>query len=235
MVDKSRPTLLSAEAAGDMPTDIDAPDFHNRLFGHYLGRLMQREGLAYPDKVVGLTFKGITAQTLDNLRKPGGKWADLPASPMDLSQGQIDSIYRDEYFAGSKAGEVAAMPGLIERTPELPEQLFDTGVQHGQADAIRFMQQALDETLENSGVRRDGAKSYDGIVGPKTYTALRRAIAEGKLDEVNDRMVGIRFDDMKRGDNYQKAPQLRRGMELRAKSFLTSRRKSAPNVDEKSR
>ena len=56
---------------------------------------------------------------------------DLPKDSKDLKPGQIDGIYRSEFFDKPKIQKVQDIPGIQKHASELPEQLFDAGVQHG--------------------------------------------------------------------------------------------------------
>ena len=89
------------------------------------------------------------------------------------------------------------MRGLCHRLDGL--QLFDTGVLHGSDTAGRLVQQSLDEVLGTDLKITDesGDKVYDGNVGPQTRAAIAQAIREGKIQEVNDRMVDKRIEMMK--------------------------------------
>ncbi|HEU0069782.1 MAG TPA: glycosyl hydrolase 108 family protein [Alphaproteobacteria bacterium] len=233
MMDNAQPTLLaSGRAKTDVPADINAGDFPDRLFDHYLDRLSPREGKAWndPNPRAGLTYKGITQETVNRLRGlRGGRWSALPQLPTQLSDQNIREIYREKYFDEGRSPVVAVMPGVIERTPELPEQLFDSGVQHSPTRAGQFLQQALEEIIGSKDLRDSRTGNYTGNVGPNTQAALRDAIAKGKLDEVNDRMAEIRLEAIKNGYAYKNHPEQREGLENRALSFMTSRRPKPPS------
>lgn len=98
-----------------------------------------------------------------------------------------------------------------------PEQLFNTGVLHGSDTAGRLVQQSLDEVLGTDLRETDesGDKVYDGNVGPKTRAAIDQAIQEGKIEEVNDRMVDKRIEFMRTLPNFSENP----GWIPRAKQF----------------
>ena len=112
---------------------------------------------------------------------------------------QINRIFREEFFDRPKIDKVARIPGLMDEAPQLPEQLFDTGVLHGSDTAGRLVQQSLDEVLGTDLRETDesGDKVYDGNVGPKTRAAIAQAVREGKIQEVNDRMVDKRIEVMR--------------------------------------
>lgn len=51
-----------------------------------------------------------------------------------------------------------------------------------------------------------GNKVYDGNVGPQTRAAIARAIQEGKIREVNDRMVDKRLEAMRKNPQFSNWP-----------------------------
>ena len=130
---------------------------------------------------------------------------------------QINRIFREEFFDRPKIDKVAEIPGLMDEAPQLPEQLFDTGVLHGSDTAGRLLQQSLDEVLGTDLKITDesGDKVYDGNVGPETRAAIAQAVREGKIQEVNDRMVDKRIEYMKSLPNFLGNP----GWPERAEGF----------------
>ncbi len=60
-----------------------------------------------------------------------------------------------------------------------------------------------------------GDKVYDGNVGPQTRAAIAQAIREGKIQEVNDRMVDKRIEMMRSNPQFPTRP----GWPERAKRF----------------
>ena len=188
------------------------------LFDLYRENLRAREGgfVDHPQDVGGPTQKGISKGLLDELRKQRPDW-DLPTDVQDLSEDQITKIFREEFFNRLKVEKVANVPGMLERAPQLPEQLFDAGVLHGPEVAGRLLQQSLDDIL-GTDLRepgKNGKLAYDGNVGPKTRDALARAIREGKIAAVNDEMVDKRLDFMRRQPKFKNFP----GWVPRAESF----------------
>ena len=96
----------------------------------------------------------------------------------------------------------------MDEAPQLPEQLFDTGVLHGSDTAGRLVQQSLDEVLGTDLKITDesGDKVYDGNVGPQTRAAIAQAVREGKIQEVNDTMVDKRIEVMRGDPNFLDNP-----------------------------
>ena len=128
------------------------------LFDKLEGRLIGKEGgySNHPSDRGGETMWGITA---DVARRYGysGPMATMPRST-------AAAIYRRRYWSEPGFDKVA------ERSATIAEELFDTGVNMGQAVAALFLQQALN--LFN----RQG-KDYpdileDGDNGPGTLRAL---------------------------------------------------------------
>ncbi|WP_211563400.1 hypothetical protein, partial [Magnetovibrio blakemorei] len=63
---------------------------------------------------------------------------------------------------------------------------------------------------------KDGNASYDGVVGSQTRGAVERAVREGKIKEVNNRIVEKRIQYMRSLPAHKFNP----GWIPRAKSFL---------------
>jgi lysozyme family protein len=89
--------------------------------------------------------------------------------------------------------------GLKNAAPRLAEQIFDSGVHHGIGDPGKWLQESLDETLgtDLQMKDKDGNASYDGVVGSQTRGAVERAVREGKIKEVNNRIVEKRIQYMR--------------------------------------
>ena len=134
-----------------------------------------------------------------------------------MTEEQINRIFREEFFDRPKIDKVAEIPGLMDEAPQLPEQLFDIGVLHGSDTAGRLVQQSLDEVLGTDLRETDesGDKVYDGNVGPKTRAAIAQAVREGKIQEVNDRMVDKRLEVMRKDPQFPNRP----GWVRRAEKF----------------
>lgn len=79
-----------------------------------------------------------------------------------------------------------------------------------------LLQQSLDKVL-GTDLRtfKNGKKEYDGIVGPKTRSAIAEAVRRNKLREVNYEMVVRRERYMRGRSNFKPNP----GWIPRARSF----------------
>lgn len=126
-------------------------------------------------------------------------------------------VTRAELFDRAMVPEVAAIPGVMQQAPKLPELLFDSAFQHGPDDAGKLLQKSLDKILGTdlrSAVK--GKKDYDGIVGSKTRAAIAQAIRQNKLRDVNNAMVDERWKFMQGLSNF---PSNKNGWEARKNSF----------------
>ena len=195
------------------------------LFKKYRGNLRPREGKfsTDPNDPGGPTKEGFSQRLLDDLRK---KRPDLklPKSTKNLTPQQIDRVFREEFFDKLRIKNVLDIPGMKQQAPQLPEQLFDSGILHGITNAGQLLQQALDDVL-GTDLRvsdKKGNAVYDGNVGPATRAAIDRAVREGKIVDVNNRTVERRLDFMKRQREFQ---TFKGGWIPRAKSFRIAPKK----------
>ena len=197
-------------------------DGSNPTFNKFRERLRPREG-EFADRKGdrgGPTQKGISQDLLDTLNKQHPEWG-LKKDSKDLKPGQIDGIYRIEFFDKPKIQKVQDIPGITKHARELPEQLFDAGVLHGPKRAGQWLQQSLDERL-GTDLRvpdKNGNRVYDGNVGPKTRAAIAQALKSGKIPAVNDAMVDRRVDFMRKLPDFKHNP----GWLPRANSFRIRR------------
>ncbi|WP_167226637.1 glycosyl hydrolase 108 family protein [Pelagibius litoralis] len=176
------------------------PGSFQKLFEAYRLRLAPIEGgLANRPASVdpgGKTNKGLSQALLDLARKKP-QYKSYPADPALLSDHQIDTIFREEYFRPLRIWELAQIPDLLKLAPQLPEQVFDSGILHGIGDPGKWLQQALDEILGTYlKVKIDGTFEYDGVIGPKTRAAVAKAVRDGKIVEVNNLIVDKRVAHM---------------------------------------
>ncbi len=195
------------------------------LFKKYRGNLRPREGKIStdPKDPGGPTKEGFSQRLLDDLRK---KRPDLklPKSTKNLTPQQIDRVFREEFFDKLRIKKVLDIPGMKQQAPQLPEQLFDSGILHGITNAGQLLQRALDEVL-GTDLRvsdKKGNPVYDGNVGPATRAAIDRAVREGKIVDVNNRTVDRRLDFMKRQREFQ---SFKGGWVPRAESFRITPKK----------
>jgi lysozyme family protein len=119
----------------------------------------------HPKDPGGPTNKGVTQRVYDAYRKA----IDAPPrSVKDISQGEIGSIYREQYWLPIRGDD---LPSGVDYT------VFDYAVNSGTVKAAKALQRAL-------GVK------VDGHIGMLTLDALRRAdrgalvrsICRGRLD-----------------------------------------------------
>lgn len=120
----------------------------------------------------GPTKGGITQATL-------AAWRGHPVTAEDvqrLTESEARSIYLERYWKAPGFQRVAALD------QDLAEELADTGVNMGQATAIRFLQRFLTAFNDRGRIYPDLA--VDGVLGPVTLEALRSFLlyrrAEGK-------------------------------------------------------
>jgi len=201
-------TLVAGTDKGDgasPPKD----DGGNPTFNRFRERLKPREGGFANRKgdPGGPTQKGISQEFLNKLNKQHPEW-ELPKDSKELNKGQIDGIYRSEFFDKPKIQKVQDIPGLKKQAPQLPEQLFDAGVLHGPKQAGQWLQQSLDERL-GTDLRtpdKNGNLVYDGNVGPKTRAAIGQATKNGKIQAINNAMVDRRVELMRKLPDFTDNP-----------------------------
>jgi lysozyme family protein len=123
-----------------------------------IDELIEREGgyVNHPADKGGPTRYGIT-EAVARAHGYAGSMAELPRE-------EAEAIYRRLYWLRPRFDEV------VERTPAVAVELFDTGANMGPAVAATFLQRAL------TALNRNG-KDYadlvpDGRVGPATLSAL---------------------------------------------------------------
>lgn len=132
-----------------------------------IGRLIAREGgyVHHPADRGGPTNMGITKRTLAEWRGRPVTVADVKA----LTEAEARAIYAAMYLA-----PFADVPGKV-----LRELVFDSAVLHGVGRTKRWLQEALGVTV-------------DGVFGPKTQAALRRAnVRRIRRELVRSRVRGI--------------------------------------------
>lgn len=214
------PSSKAVPAAAVTPL---TPTEREQLFQQYLQNLAPREGGTSNRPVTAdpgrLTHEGVSTQFLDSYRMQNPQ-LNLPADPRNLSAKQRSDIARAEFFGRAKVADVAAIPGVMQQVPQLPEQLFDSAFLHGPEDAGKFLQKALDKVL-GTDLRGtvNGKKDYDGIVGSKTRAAIAEAVRQNKLRAVNNEMSNERWEHMKGLSNFQDNAK---GWERRKNSFVST-------------
>lgn len=119
--------------------------------------VIRREG-GYVDNPAdrgGPTNMGITRQAL-------ATWRGTPVTADDvreLTREEAASIYRTRYYE---------QPNIDILHERIRPELFDMSVNHGPANAVRMLQQVLNE----AGF---GPLQVDGLIGPRTIDAATRA------------------------------------------------------------
>lgn len=105
----------------------------------------------------GATRYGITERTARAFHY-SGPMAELP---IDLAK----RIYKEQYWDIIRLDEIAAI------APAVAVEMFDTGVNCGQAVAVKFLQRALNIFNLNATTYPD--LEVDGLIGRNTLNALR--------------------------------------------------------------
>jgi lysozyme family protein len=196
-----------APPAGDLPTDIGAPDYDDRLFESVLRRFQREEGgiaIRSPKADKNrITNKGVSENFLASYNK---KYPDekLPRDPRDLSDEQIKRMLRKEIFDRPQLPKLARIPGLVEAAPTFLHQFFDAAAQHGDIDAGRWMQEALAKA--GFDPRDNPKKPFDGIVGSRTRLALEKALKAEKIAVINNDMVDRRIDHFMNQPEFSENP-----------------------------
>lgn len=129
--------------------------------------LIAREGgyVNHPADRGGPTKYGITLATLAAWRKRSVTAEDVEA----LSIEEAKQIYHDRYVVA---------PGFSNVTSaELREELIDSGVLHGPAQAVQWLQRALN-ALTGAGLSRDG------VLGAQTLNILSDYVRKRGTDGV---------------------------------------------------
>jgi len=190
------------------------------LFARFREKLRPREG-GYADRPKtedpgGRTDEGISEKLLKGINARDG--SKLPEDPRKLTSNQKAKIYKEEFFNPLKINKVAEIAGMRVQAPQLPEQLFDAGVQHGPETAGTMLQKAIAQHMGGELHKKDnkGQQTYDGLVGPQTREALTKASEEGKLGAINNTMLKMRLEFMRSLPNYVSN---KNGWEARARSF----------------
>jgi lysozyme family protein len=153
--------------------------------------LVGREGgySDHPADKGGPTRWGIT----EHVARAYGYRGDMRALPRETAI----AIYRARYWTGVHFDQVAAV------FPRVAEEMFDTGVNMGQAVAGAFLQRALN--LLNRGASDYPDIGTDGQIGPMTlhaleaYKAKRGAAGEAVLQKALDGFQVGRYADITEG------------------------------------
>lgn len=129
-----------------------------------LNALLEREGKYsnHPEDRGGETAWGVTVAVARAFGYAG---------PMtDMPRTVAYRIYAERYWFQPKLNEVALQSALI------AEEMLDTGVNMGQAVAVRFLQRALNVLNRNERLYPD--ITVDGAIGKMTLSSLRAYLSE---------------------------------------------------------
>lgn len=165
----------------------------------------------------GLTNQGLSQVTLDNLKRQNPQW-NLPNKPTELTNQEITSVFRHEYYERPKIKLLSEVPGLKETQEKLINHVFDAGITSGTNDAGKWLQESLDKKLGTDlrSTNSKGQKFYDGNIGPSTRKAVQQAVRDGKIRDVHVEFIKKRIEYMRKLENYED----NKGWEKRVQSFL---------------
>jgi lysozyme family protein len=159
--------------------------------------LIAREG-GYSDHPAdrgGPTRYGITEQ----VARAFGYRGDMRLLPITTAR----DIYFERYWTGPKFDQVAAI------YPHVGEELFDTGVNMGQAVAARFLQRALNllnrAASDYPDITVDGAIGRMSLASLRSFQAKRGAAGELVLLRALDGQQCSRYMDLAESKESQEA------------------------------
>ena len=122
----------------------------------------------------------------------------MPAHSKDLTDAQIDRIFREEYFDRLRIAKLEAVPGLSGSAPKLSEQTFDISILHGVKIAGLWLQKSLDDVFGTDlRISEEGKMYYDGNIGPATRKAVEQAVRSGNIRQVNNAIANRRLKWMR--------------------------------------
>jgi lysozyme family protein/peptidoglycan hydrolase-like protein with peptidoglycan-binding domain len=211
-----KPDIIAEKAKQAPREQKEAVETEDDLFERFRENLREREG-GIADRGPeadpgGLTNQGVSQRLLDALRMQNPN-SGLPESTRDLTQEQIDSIFRDEFFDRPRISDLNDVPGLNEAAPNLVEHVFDAGVMSGDTDAGRWLQESIDEHMGTD--LRNAQGEYDGIIGPQTRGTLEDAIRQGHALDISEGFADRRIEHLRGLSNYDANP----GWELRVRNL----------------
>jgi lysozyme family protein len=107
------------------------------------------------------TNYGITASTLESAKTKG--WVPSNVTIRNLKLDHAKTIYKKGYWDVVKADSLPHPLDLI---------IFDMAVNHGPSAAVKLLQESL-----NSILKAGPSLVVDGIMGPKTLTAVKDVVS----------------------------------------------------------
>lgn len=131
------------------------------------------------------------------------RYRDLPEKPTELSDEQIEMLFKEEYFLRPQIDKLNEVVGFDKTGSKLVEHVFDAGILSGPEDAGIWLQESLDEAL-GTDLKTQG--SYDGILGSQTRSILEKAVSQDKIKEVHERFIEKRLEHLKSLPNAQANP-----------------------------
>lgn len=111
----------------------------------------------------GRTAFGITQSVYD-------AWRPVPRDVWAITPEEVAEIYRSRYWDAIKGDQLP---------PRFDLALFDSSVNHGRGNAVKFLQRSL-------------STADDGVLGPVTMGELIARIGAGEADETLRRYISAR-------------------------------------------
>ena len=162
--------------------------------------------------------KGISQGFLNDIRKRSPE-LNLPSKPTDLTNQQITSLFREEFFERTQINKLNEVAGFDKTGSKLVEHVFDANVMTNPIKVGVWLQEAIDETI-GTDLRADPnnkEEPYDGILGSQTRKAIKQAVEQGKVREISKSFADKRIKFLRGLENYSnnKNGWEKRVMELR--------------------
>lgn len=141
----------------------------------------------------------------------------MPKKPTDLTDEQIDGIFKTEFFDRPQIGKLHDVAGADKTNSKLVEHVFDAHVTTSPQTVGRWLQKSIDETIGTDlKENMNGKKDYDGILGSATRKALEKAVGQDKIKEINERFSDKRIKYLRSLEEY---PSNKNGWERRVKDL----------------
>ncbi len=188
----------------------------DNVFNQFRENLSPREGgvadRPESDDPGGLTNKGVSQNFLDELNTRSPELG-LPPKSTDLTDEQIDTIFKEEFFDRPQIDKLHNVAGESKTNSQLVEHVFDSGIMTNSQTVGKWLQEFIDETIDTDLKENvNSKKEYDGILGSKT----REAVEQGKAKEINERFSDKRIEYLRSRPNY---PGNKNGWETRVRDL----------------
>lgn len=183
-------------------SNVKIPQYNSDpVFDQFRENLKPREGGKSSRSLAvdpgGDTNKGMSQEALDDIRKIHPKW-NLPKKSFDLTDKQITDLFRDQYYEFTQVNKLNEVAGFDKTGSKLVEHVFDAGVMTNPTKVGAWLQESIDETIGTDlKVNKNSQKSYDGILGSQTRTAMKDVVDQGKTLEVSRKFLQKRIDYLK--------------------------------------